>query len=269
MYFERKLKPAPFPKELLVPITVLPGFLLVLKMVGFSAAYLFLLPLFVVVAIINILTYERTKNIGYLLIVVAMSLMTVMSILVVMYGRAAPKPIMAVIIVMLVMTFPFIFYMMFTKRLKWRKREMLELAARHVNEADSGYTDRPFPAGHIDFTRAQLDAFVDFLRVKMIAIPIFENGSFHLVMNTDYGFVLGFNNSFIDKTHVTIDSEGNVLVHICKGDYLLYREDFSYDKICESMGKTIIDFFEFYHKGEYQRIIDILNNMNLNIITEG
>lgn len=269
MYFERKLKPAPFPKELLVPFTVLPAFILVLKMVSFSAAYLFLLPLFVIVAIINFLSYERTKNMGYLLIVVAMSLMTVMSILVVVYGKAAPKPIMAVVVVMMVMTFPFIFYMMLTKRLKWRKREMLELAARNVNETESGYTHRPFPAGQIDYTRNQLDAFTDFLRVKMIAIPIFEDGSFHLVMNTSYGFVLGFNNTFSNKTHVTIDIDGNVLVHICKADYLLYKEDYSFDKICESLGKTIINFFDLYRKGDSQRIIDMLNDMNLNIITEG
>jgi hypothetical protein len=269
MYFERKLKPAPFPKEMLVPLVVLPGFILVLKMISFSAAYLFLLPVFVGVGVINLLTYDRTRNAGYLLITVTMSLMIVLSILVGMYGKDAPKPFMAVVVVMLVMTFPFIFYMMLTRKLKWRKREMLELAAMHVSEVDSGYTDRPFPAGRIDFTRSELDAFVDFLKMKMIAIPIIEHGTINLVMNTDYGFVLGFTNFFHNKTHITIDGEGNLLVHICKGDYLLYKENYSYDKICESLGKTMIDFFEFYKKGESQRIIDILNNMNLNIITEG
>jgi len=39
-----------------------------------------------------------------------------------------------------------------TKRLKWRGRELLELAAASVEQIQNGYTGRPLPVGKTDFS---------------------------------------------------------------------------------------------------------------------
>lgn len=269
MYYAKKLKRPPYPKELLLPFIILPAFILVMKMISFSAAYLFLMPFFVAVAIVNFLIFRNTNNRGHLVIIISMLLITLMSLYIGIYGKDVHNPYLAIIVVLLVMTFPLIGYLVFNKKIKWRKREMLELAAMKVEKKDSGYTDRPFPAGQIQYNQNELDEFLELLKSNMIALPIYDNNKVNLVINNDFSFILGFNNSFADKTWVSIDDEGNVLVHISKNDYLLYREDYSYDMICKSLGETIIKFFRFYQKGEWQRVIDQLNDLNLNVITEG
>jgi hypothetical protein len=269
MFFARKLKPAPFPKEFLIPIIILPIFFLLIALAGPRLAYLFLIPVFLFVGLINLLTWVRARNSGHLLVMIAMVLITILSIMFVIYGKGAPKPIMILLIILLIGSFPFIWYMTLTRRTKWRKREMLELAAMPVDETESGFTERPFPAGKIDFTRSELDSFIKFMKSRMIALPVFSNEKIVFVMTTDYGFVMGFTTRYDDKTWISVDNEGEVLVHISRGDYMLYRDNFSYDKLCESLGQVFIEFFGFYKKGEGQRIIDRLNDLRLSPITEG
>jgi len=269
MYFTRKLKPAPFPKSLLLPFIILPAFILVLKLISFSAAYIFLIPIFVTIGIMNFLIYRRTSNLGHLVVVICMLLITMMSVHVGMYGKDVHNPYLAIIVVLLVMTFPVILYMVLTKRTKWKKREMLEIAAMKVEKKDSGYTDRPFPAGQISYIDEELDEFIDLLKSNMIALPVYEDNKVNLVISSDFFFILGFSNYFADKTWVSIDVDGHVLVHISRKDYLLYRDNYSYDKICKSLGDTLIKYFEYCQKGEWQRVLDSLNDLNLNVITEG
>jgi hypothetical protein len=265
----RKLKAPGFPKEMLLPFIILPAFILVLKIVSFSAAYLTLAPFFVIAALVNLLIYRRTRNYGFLVACISMMLATGMSVFVGIHGKGIYNPYLVLIIVLLVMTFPIILYMVLTKRTKWRKREMLELAAMEVEETGGGFTDRPFPAGQLDCSQEELNGFVDFLRTNMIALPVYESYKVNLVINTDYDFTMGLNHSVWNKTWVSVDEEGQVLVHLSKKDYLMYREEYSYDQLCEALGALVIKFFNLYVKEEEQRIIDLLNDLNLNIVTEG
>lgn len=269
MNYARKLKAPGFSKELLLPFIIIPAFILVLKLFSFSAAYMMLAPIFVIIASINMLIYRRTNNYGFLVVSISMALATAMAIFVGIYGRGVYNPYLALIVVLLVMTFPIILYMFLTKRTKWRKREILELAAMRVEKTDSGFTDRPFPAGQLSCSEDELDDFVEFLRVNMIALPVYEPNKVNLVINSDYDFIMGLSNSFWNKTWVSIDNEGKVLVHLSKRDYLLFREEYSYDRLCESLGDLMTNFFDLYQKEDEQRIIDLLNDLNLNVITEG
>ena len=268
MNYTRKLRPPTFPKEFLLPFIILPAFILVMKLVSFSAAYMTLVPFFAIAAAINFLIFRRTKNLGFFVVTVCMLLATIMSVLVGIYGRGVFNPALVITVVLLVITFPIILYMLFTKKTKWRKREMLELAAFQVDKTHSGFTTRPFPAGTVECSQEELDAFVQFMKVNMIALPVYDYNRVNLVINSDYEFIMGLSLSYKDKTWISIDNEGQVLVHISKKDYLLYRDTYSYDKLCESLGAKMIEFLNLYLKEEEQRIIDMLNDLNLHAITE-
>ena len=54
-------------------------------------------------------------------------------------------------------------YNIFTRKVKWRKREILELAAFPVNENTNGFSERPKPVGKKDFKHNEILEFAHFL----------------------------------------------------------------------------------------------------------
>ncbi len=55
-------------------------------------------------------------------------------------------------------------YLMATQKGKWKGRNIFELAARNVNDTVNGYTERPRPAGKVEYTKSELFGFADFIR---------------------------------------------------------------------------------------------------------
>jgi len=66
-------------------------------------------------------------------------------------------------------------YLWFTKRLKWRIRELLELAAAPVSETTNGFTPRPRPLGKVEYSKFELMEFAAFALRNHIAIPYHES----------------------------------------------------------------------------------------------
>jgi hypothetical protein len=60
-----------------------------------------------------------------------------------------------------------------------------------------------------------------------------------------------------------MDFEGNVAVNISKEYYLDFKDNLSFDQLCESMGSLLINFFKYYRDGQEIRIIDHLNEMKI------
>ena len=54
-------------------------------------------------------------------------------------------------------------------------------------------------------------------------------------------------------------------VIISRKDYLGYKEELSFDQLCENLGKLFIKFMEYYRKGEADRIIYELNEIGLGL----
>jgi hypothetical protein len=113
-----------------------------------------------------------------------------------------------------------------------------------------------------------MDGFSYFTKRNLIAIPVHDQDKVAFVISQDYYFTLGFDNSYLNKTFILFESDGRVLAHISKHDYLRYRDNYAYDQLCDSLGKLFIAFFEDYKKGESIRIIDRLNELNFNPITD-
>jgi hypothetical protein len=157
-----------------------------------------------------------------------------------------------------------------TRRLKWRGREIFELAGESVEETGDGYTTRPRPVGKVEYSREQMRTFAHFCARHLIALPYFTSKNITLVpikMGEEFGRLLGLSGDYRDATWVNFDMDGEVSVHIAQKDYLDYREALAFDPLCTSFGQVFIDFFELFNKGEGIRVIDRMDDLKLSILS--
>jgi hypothetical protein len=161
-------------------------------------------------------------------------------------------------------------YLVFTRRAKWRGRDILELAAAPVDELGDGFTERPYPSGKADYTWDEILGFARFCGRHMISLPYIESERIYLVpvrMGKEFGHLWNVSRNISRDTWVCFDSEGNVTVNISKDDYFLYRDDLSFDRLCSSLADLYVEFFEIYRKGETVRIIDRLNAVKVGFLS--
>jgi hypothetical protein len=161
-------------------------------------------------------------------------------------------------------------YLALTRKLKWRGREIFELAAEPVEETGNGYTSRPRPVGKVEYSPQQMRSFARFCARHLIALPYYTSKNITLVpikMGEEFGRVLGLSGDYRDATWVNFDVNGDVAVHIAQVDYLDYREPLAFDQLCTSLGQVFIDFFELYKKGEGVRVIDRMDDLKIGILS--
>jgi len=164
----------------------------------------------------------------------------------------------------------FLIFMLLTRQTKWRGRDILELAAQPVDEIVEGYTARPHPAGKAEYTRNEIMDFANFARRKLIAWTFVERDRvvFSLVkMGSEYGYLFSPNRGYDGTTWVAFDNEGNITVNISEADYLTFREDFDFDRLCSSLADVFVDFLEMHRKGQDTRIMDRLDAMKIGLFS--
>jgi hypothetical protein len=161
-----------------------------------------------------------------------------------------------------VVTYIVFLWALFTRRIKWRYREMLELAARPVASSDDGFTARPYPAGEASYTRAELSGFARFLLKNAIAYPYIERDRAVFVVPRNMLLrLLGLERRYSDATYVSFGFSGNVTVHIAKKDYTQYREELTFDELCRSFAELFEEFLRLYRQGRSDRIIRHLDGL--------
>jgi hypothetical protein len=163
-----------------------------------------------------------------------------------------------------------LFYLALTRRLKWRGREVFELAAESIEEIGDGYTHRPRPVGKVTFSPQQIQAFSRFCARHLIALPYVAGQNTTLVpikMGDEFSRLLGLSGDYRNATWVNFDQNGEVSVHIAQKDYLDYRESLAFDPLCASLGQLFIDFCEQVNKGEGVRIIDRMNDLRIPVLS--
>jgi hypothetical protein len=161
-------------------------------------------------------------------------------------------------------------WIFFTKRLKFRGREVLELAALPVKPDPDGFTERPRPSGQASYTREEVLAFAEFLHSTHIAWAYLEAHRVVLVpvRRLGYRYLYGWDvPSYEDRTWVAFDFDGNVSAQISREDYLDYREELSLDALCESMGRLFIDLLEQFKRGEGGQILERLNALGMSPVS--
>jgi len=233
---------------------------------GFIAASLF----FILYAGFSLYIYGRTGNISYL----AASLW---QFLVGLYVLSRPKlrlveffdeRIAALIYFLLLAATVWLLYLLFRRKAKWKGREVFELASITIETSRDGFTDRPRPSGRAEFDINELKGFAQFLQENLIAMPFMEASQVVFVpvkMGDEFFFIFNPEKFRQTRSWVAFDFHGNVIVNISKRDYLDYREELSFDHLCENLGELFKEFLDYYSKGEQQRIIYKLDELGLGL----
>lgn len=264
MFSSRKFKPS-FNIGVFIPVAItLVAFAFATTFIGISAGLFVVLIMFSLYALFSLWAYAKTRNIGYFAAFLFQSLMIV-------YFLTVPYGLMPLgkkeawffyfcgIIVMV-----WLIYLMYTGKSKWKGKNVFELAALQVNETVNGFTERPRPAGKVSYTKSELFGFAEFVRKNLIAIAYIENDNIVFVpvkMGDEYKFLLGLAGDHRFYSWISFDFEGNVSASISKKDYLGFTEEFSFDQLCDSLGKLFIEFMEYYKKNETERILHRLNSI--------
>lgn len=175
-----------------------------------------------------------------------------------------------VLIAITIILFNWLLYLNFKRKLKWRGREILELAAQNVEQTKGSHTDRPLPIGKVNFSKKELEKFAHFFEKKLLGLSYKEDGRIvfmPLKYKNEYFALYNPNYNYQEKTWIAINFNGNVSVNVSKADYLDYKEDLAFNLLCNSLGDVIIDFIELFIDGSEVRIIDKMDNLKINVFT--
>jgi hypothetical protein len=157
-------------------------------------------------------------------------------------------------------------YLVGTKQIKWRGREIFELSAAPVDETGNGYTPRPRPTAKVELSRLEIFRFARFCSSPLIAYAYVSPRQISLVpvkMGDEDTFLFRRSGSNPEVTWISFDFKGEVAVYISHKDYLDYAEPLAFDKLCESLGLLFIEFAEMYQRGEGVRIVDRMDALKM------
>jgi len=261
-----KLKPDHSFNQFLPAAIVVLMFLISMIYFGMKTAYNVIGLGFWAVGVMQLIIFTKTGNRTYLISLLYLAFIGTftfsLDIEALHQGRGLSKS-SALLGVISLALFVWIFYLMVTDQVKWKGRYVFELAARHINEVSNGFTERPKPMGKLDYTHDEILDFSKFLARTLVCLSYFDAGKLYLVpvpQGKSMGMALGPAYKLLSNSWVSFDEHGNVTVHIAKKDYLNYRDTLSFDQLCDSMGRLFIDFLELYKRGEGIMIINRLDS---------
>ena len=139
------------------------------------------------------------------------------------------------------------------ERFEINSRRLFRIAAELIRDTSGGFTERPYSAGKLTFTREEFLGFARFMNGKYVAKAI------HLGDHIYFAFSM--NRSLVnledpkEVSHVAIDFEGNISVTVSEKDYGDYINRFSFDQVCSSMAAIFERFLEYYRQGLENRIV--------------
>ena len=146
------------------------------------------------------------------------------------------------------------------KKINWRYREVLELAAKPVEGTEDGFTNRTFPAGKISSDEEQIREYSKFLFSEMIVYPIIEKTRTILVIpNNMWKWIFYFSKDYTSNTHVIFEYSGEVLVKIAEDDYKVYKDELTFDLLCSSMAELFMRWFRLFTEKKGKDIISEIN----------
>ena len=268
MYYRRKLKPDSSITGFIPAITCVLTAAIIWITAGPKEAFLSVSLFFVLYSAFSFWIYIRTRNISY----VAASLWQFLWGVVIitrkdfpLIFRTDPRLSDMVFVIFLASTV-WLLYLVFRKKAKWKGREVFELASMQIVEEKNGFTARPRPVGKAEYTWDELKGFAGFLRKNLVAMPFFEGNSVVFVpvkFGDEFRFLFKPDSFREARTWIAFDSGGNISVTISKKDYLDYRDELSFDQLCENLGKLFAEFMEYYRRGEADRIVYSLDELNM------
>lgn len=198
--------------------------------------------------------WVRTRNAGYLVLLLLEGLLALRNLIefrdetLVLGFRII---VLAVLLVFLVL--------LFRGRFRWYYREILDRAAQPVRGAADGFTPRPLPLGKAPADFEQLQEFGKFLARNLIAFPYFQDDRLILVLSRSKPLdLLNLRKHYLEDTYISFDTSGNAEVNIARREYDLYREELTFDELCQSLGRLMFDFLGYFLQNRPKQILDVL-----------
>ena len=212
--------------------------------------------------------YLRTKNIHFLVVFFYMFFFSLLLFSIEvpqLDGRLGLNVYAKIFLVLMYFFGLWLIFLLGRKKIKWKGREVMELAAREVEEGEGSYTERPKPFDKIDINRFELIDFAKFLNRNLIFLTnTDENGITMMPIKEgkEYSLIFG-DPSLPDNTWIKIDNDGRITLKVSQQDYLDYKYDLSFDQLTESLGNLIKEFALLFKKGEEVRILDKINTVKV------
>ena len=268
MYFLRKLKPPEFNIESLIGILFGIVFVFLLVVLSVPVAFGFISFILLIYSILILIIFIRTGSIGHLILSLALFVDFIFTLHLTMGGLVNRSPWTRILAFFVIVLSILLIIVIVQRKLKWRSREIFELAAMPVKDISDGFTERPLAAGKADFTKSEMMAFANFMHSNLIAIPYIEQERIVFSITISLSRQLGINRDYHDGSWVAFYMNGEVSVTISEKDYMKYRDLFSFDQLCENLGSTFVDFLEIFKRNEGIQILEKLNTLRLNPWTE-
>jgi len=261
----KKLKSPKFGLKLLLTATIITIFTLIFIYYGLMGFVISLYIWYLYLILYVGLFLFRTKNPVYIVVILGLT-----SFALFLWATASHISNLIPISGVLVLFFSFWqVYLLFTRKLKWREREILELAAKSITNTTDGFTARPHPAGKIEYSKEDILKFAKFIYRNLIAVPYREDNRIVIAITGKiYKHILNLKNGYSKNSWVAIDFEGNVSVNISQKTYLRYKDDLTFDQLCQSLGDLFKDFFELYKNGQGSRILDRMDALKESVVAE-
>jgi hypothetical protein len=270
MYHSHKLKPDLSIKGLIPAIICLVTGFLAYVFYGLRGFFIEITLFFALYSLVSFSFFILTRNISY-------ASAGIWQLLFALY--VATRPLINIVHLVntelrLLITFctiastVWLLYLVIRRKAKWKGREVFELASYETGIIPDGFTSRPRPAGKIEYSRDQLEGFADFMRRNLIAMPVSEENMVVFVpvkSGDEFMFLLSSPTFKNKRIWIAFDFSGNVTVNISRRDYLDYKEELSFDQLCENPGKLFAEFMEYYKKGEADRIVYKLDELQLGL----
>ncbi len=268
MYFRRKLRSPEMNPENYIGIAFGICCIILWILLGMEVAFGFVAIGIFCFAFVPLFSFLRTKNTGFLVLTTMFFLEVIYTSMIALGGQYKFRQLTIVAGVVFLFAVGVTLYFIFTRRLKWRSREIFELAAMPVSETSNGFTGRPIHAGKLNYSQIELRAFAEFMLNNLIAIPYFEENRVVFSLDHSISRIVGLKQEHEPGSWISFDNDGNVTAHISAKDYVKFKDTFAFDKLCTNLGVLFAGFMEKFLKGEGVRVIDKLNDLRLNPFTE-
>jgi len=135
---------------------------------------------------------------------------------------------------------------------------LFKLAAREVSGEQNGFTGRPFLVGQHPYSRNKVIGFASFLEKNKICQAEFSGKGIKLIFSMG---ISPLSNKYKDKlSYVYFGEDGRLSVFISERDYRQYKREYTFDQLCDLMGKTFLRFASYYDENLDRRIITELKS---------
>lgn len=268
MLFERKTKDREVWKYLIFPISLFIVFITSFVIFGPEIAFMIIGTVYFIISIYHIASFIKTKNAGFIALTSFM-----LSVTLVCFSMPATinnknnSDFTIIFLIVLYVSMLITGYLTFNRKIKWRGLDIFELAAMDIEDTKNNFTARPRPSGKVEISKTEMIRFKKFISSRLIAFIYPEEKRILFVLplpGYDFKHIFGLKIDFDKETWISIDHEGNISTQITQEDYLIYKKDYDFDQISQSLGDLFVEFIELSKAGEESKIIEKMDALRLN-----